>query len=392
MKKVMRVFLVFLMLFLCTVPVYAAGKPAKTKIKSVKKVSVSSAGITWKKAKRAKKYELYVSINGRSFKKLKTLKTTSYVHVKLKPGKTYAYKVRGVNGKKKGAFSAVKKIKMPKKSKKVLSVPENDLTIYHFGSLVVRFLADGYRLRCSVSDPSVLDYEWSGDWFNNNKDTYLYLIGKKNGSTYITISNNYNKEKYRIKVIVTENELGGYSAEVETRIFGNAIKQMGQTEPDDGYSIEATGEGNAIYKVIYYPLDNTYSLFSYLDDMKCEIHYDPTQYKKATVICGYDGNRTAATTMDPTAYKASLKGSLELTFKKTSFVNSISAAYEDPYPLKDVKSIINSATYYQNKAENILFNAQTALTVRACEKEILNKKMKGFTLRGIGWPKLPQLK
>ena len=128
------------------------------------------------------------------------------------------------------------------------------MSAYHVGSLVVTFLADGYSVHCSVSDPSVLDYEWGDDWFNNNNDTYLYLKGKKNGTTYITISNDYNKEKCKIKVTVTENELGGYSAEVETSIFGNAIKQMGEIEADGGYSIEGRDENNWLFKVIYYPI------------------------------------------------------------------------------------------------------------------------------------------
>ena len=382
MKRVLFLFSLMILL-LCTIPVQASPVPAKAKITSVKKISASSTRITWKKAKRAKKYELYVSINGAAFKKLKTTKSTSFFHKKLKAGKTYAYKVRGINGKKKGDFSAVKKIKTP--SKKVLSVSEKKMTIYHFGSLVVTFLADDYSVHCSVSDPSVLDYEWGSDWFNNNKDTNLYLIGKKNGTTYVTISNDYNKEKCKIKVTVTENELGGYSAETETSIFGNAIKQMGEIEADGGYSIEGRDENDWLFKVIYYPYNNSYSLFSYKDDLRCEIHYDPKNYKKATILCGYDGSRVSTVVADPTAYKA---GKTFLKFKNTSFVNNVSIQPGDPYPVKEIKSIVSRAIGYLNQAENELFNGQTQITLLGCEKYVLSKKLSSFSLRGIGWPQL----
>ena len=99
---------------------YAASKkPAKVKISSVKAVSSSSVKVTWKKASNAKKYEVYVSAKAKKgFKKAATVSksTKSYTVTKynkkaLKAGTKYYFKVRAVNGKKKGAFSKVKAVK-----------------------------------------------------------------------------------------------------------------------------------------------------------------------------------------------------------------------------------------------------------------------------------------
>lgn len=63
--------------------------------------------LSWKKARGAKKYEIYRSTNGKTFKKVKTVKTRSWKDTKK--GELW-YKVRAVNGKSKGAFSAAKSV------------------------------------------------------------------------------------------------------------------------------------------------------------------------------------------------------------------------------------------------------------------------------------------
>jgi len=91
-----------------SVPAYAASKPAKvTNLKAVAK-STSSIKLTWKKAKYAKKYVIYraTSKTG-TYKKIKTTTRLYYTNGSLKSGKKYFYKVRGVNGTKNGACSAI---------------------------------------------------------------------------------------------------------------------------------------------------------------------------------------------------------------------------------------------------------------------------------------------
>jgi len=100
------------------VEVSAASKgPSKVTITSVKSVDYNAVKVTWKKAKNAKKYEVYraTSKNG-SYKKVKTTTARSYTNTKLVTGKKYYYKVRAVNGKKKGSFST-KKYAVPKLKK-----------------------------------------------------------------------------------------------------------------------------------------------------------------------------------------------------------------------------------------------------------------------------------
>ena len=88
---------------------YATSKPGRVNLTSAKSASYNSIKLTWKKAARAKKYEVYCapSKNGK-YKLVGTTNKLNFTHKKLKLGKAYYYKVRGVNGKVKGAFSKVK--------------------------------------------------------------------------------------------------------------------------------------------------------------------------------------------------------------------------------------------------------------------------------------------
>ena len=89
----------------------SAKKPAK--VKSLKVTAMNdpetSIRVSWKKAKNAKKYQVYRATKKKGkYKKVATVKKTTYVNKGLKDGKKYFYKVRAVNGKKKGKYSAVK--------------------------------------------------------------------------------------------------------------------------------------------------------------------------------------------------------------------------------------------------------------------------------------------
>lgn len=89
--------------------------PAKVTIKSAKAGS-KKVTLKWKKTAGAKQYQVYRAEkkNGK-FKKVATVKKTSFTNKKLKKGKKYFFKVRGiakVDGKTyKGAFSKVKSVK-----------------------------------------------------------------------------------------------------------------------------------------------------------------------------------------------------------------------------------------------------------------------------------------
>lgn len=72
-------------------------------VKNVKAVyTKDKTSLSWKKVSRAKKYEIYRSSNGRNYKKVKTVTGLSWNDTKK--GELW-YKVRAVNGRKKGSFS-----------------------------------------------------------------------------------------------------------------------------------------------------------------------------------------------------------------------------------------------------------------------------------------------
>lgn len=83
-------------------------KPAKVKMKRFSLIDKYSAqySVSWKKAKNAKKYEVRMKKGSSSWKKVKTYKKDRKFHLFVaKYGVKYQFKVRGLNGKKKGKFS-----------------------------------------------------------------------------------------------------------------------------------------------------------------------------------------------------------------------------------------------------------------------------------------------
>ena len=81
--------------------------------------------LKWKKAKRAAKYQVYVKKGAGRWKKAKTTKTRVYKMTGAYDTK-YSFKVRGVNGKKKGKFSRVSSLKTFKKPKPIVIKPDQD--------------------------------------------------------------------------------------------------------------------------------------------------------------------------------------------------------------------------------------------------------------------------
>ena len=97
-------------------------RPSQVRNLTVKLTAKNTAKLTWKKASNATKYQVYCSVNGAKYKKIKTTKGTSLTHKKLKNGATYVYKIRGINQKKTGNYSSVQRIRTLSASKPGLSV------------------------------------------------------------------------------------------------------------------------------------------------------------------------------------------------------------------------------------------------------------------------------
>lgn len=110
------------------IPGVKAVKPAKTSIKSAKQTVVKKHGkwaykkevkLSWKKAKNAAGYVIYMKAGTGKYKAVKIItkgKTVSYTKKNLKKGKTYYFKIRTyrkLNGQKVyGNYSRVKKLKI----------------------------------------------------------------------------------------------------------------------------------------------------------------------------------------------------------------------------------------------------------------------------------------
>lgn len=83
-------------------------KPAPAKVEKVKasNPTTSSFKVTWAKVENADEYEVAFSTDGKTWKKIKTDKT-SVTLKKLKSGKTYKVKVRAIADSVKGKYSSV---------------------------------------------------------------------------------------------------------------------------------------------------------------------------------------------------------------------------------------------------------------------------------------------
>lgn len=103
---------------------------AKSAPASPKKVKVSVSGrkvkITWKASTGAKKYIVYraTSKNG-TYKKIKTVNSTTYTDKKRTIGKTYYYKIKAVQNSVKSTYSSVKKAKIKPNAVSKLKVSAN---------------------------------------------------------------------------------------------------------------------------------------------------------------------------------------------------------------------------------------------------------------------------
>ena len=98
----------------------SALKPTRVSVKKPVNIKRKSVKLSWKKAKRAKKYQIQYSLN-KKFKKAKKYKTKTistaklkYTVKKLTKKKKYYFRVRGVNGKSYGAWSKIKSVVIKK--------------------------------------------------------------------------------------------------------------------------------------------------------------------------------------------------------------------------------------------------------------------------------------
>ena len=149
----------------------AASKPARVKKPAVK-VSKSVATITWKKAKKAKQYQ--VKIQNKPKKKWKSVRIArianqSYSYTCTKPG-TYRVLVRGWNGKKYGKWSKAKAFTIKKNNVptgKIYSDPVPCNSKLKQGNTYMIKSPSGETIH-----KTKIDYTWSS---SNPVEGYQYL-------------------------------------------------------------------------------------------------------------------------------------------------------------------------------------------------------------------------
>ncbi|MBR1731258.1 MAG: fibronectin type III domain-containing protein [Ruminococcus sp.] len=109
MKRLISVFAAIAILITIAVPVSAVSKPAAPRLKSV---SNSSKGVLlkWSKVKNAAKYYVFRKTAKVKYKKIATVKTTSYTHKSAVSGNKYTYKIYAVNAKGKSKASNQKTV------------------------------------------------------------------------------------------------------------------------------------------------------------------------------------------------------------------------------------------------------------------------------------------
>lgn len=121
LKKLSCLFLVLICAVTCiTLPAIDASakvvKPSRVAITALARYNKSTVGLRWKKASRAKGYQVYMKTNGGKFKKIKTTSGRYLKKSGLKINSSYYFKVRAYTKYKGktyyGSFSNVRKIKM----------------------------------------------------------------------------------------------------------------------------------------------------------------------------------------------------------------------------------------------------------------------------------------
>ncbi len=159
MSKVLVLMMAFAVIFTYSVlpmnGAYAATKkPAQVKSLKVTAKAANSVTLKWKKAANAKSYQVYASTKkSGGYKKVATVKSSKKNVTKkvknLKGNTKYYFKVRAINGKKKGKFSAVKTAKT-----KTGSVPAIDDRTVFVDADYVKALYDSGKSNVVIAEVS----------------------------------------------------------------------------------------------------------------------------------------------------------------------------------------------------------------------------------------------
>lgn len=214
-----------------TKPFKSTAKPANV---DVEYYEYGEIGIYWDSLKNAKKYQVYISKNGGAYSRLVTTTNTYYDYTDCKEGVTYSFKIRGICGTYKSAFSKVKSVTIPASAKGNTSISFNtdSVALIKGESETIEIFTDkGMDIAYSV-DNSTVSCTW-GDWKGNNCD--LIVHGDKVGKSILTV---YDDNDPSVK------------AEVEVYVF-SYLEMLQYVVGEDGYT---NGNGD---KTLKYAVDDS---------------------------------------------------------------------------------------------------------------------------------------
>lgn len=208
MRKIRTRILAVIMAVVCVTAMGDREADAKVAnkviLKSVSTVSANTISVNWKKVYGAKRYEVYCSSEGEGFQKIKSTRSTNYIHKKLDLGTQYKYKVRAILPKgRKTAFSSIKSVKT-KDSAYLLNIakPYNNE-----GCDIGAFEVVGERYGHGM-------YFSTGFWSSNEYDV---------GSVYFNLSGKCSKMTFVCGMTITDSDYDDYEPEVKIYADGNEI-------------------------------------------------------------------------------------------------------------------------------------------------------------------------
>ena len=224
---------------------YAKSKKTKApaKVKGVKiTVKANKMTIKWKKAKRTKKYQVYVKRNSGKWKKVKTLKKRRYTYKAKNNGK-FTFRVRALNKGKKGKFS--KKV-----SKKISCIPaikvnKTRVTVEQGKSFTIK--VTGYA---ASSASWTFDSEYLSA--NTNTGASKKFKGKTIGTSSVAVTDKKGNNEQLVEVTVKEK-----APEPENKKFALDCEQNITVTEGEEFTLKVKGESNIIRYTLW-DYDKTY--------------------------------------------------------------------------------------------------------------------------------------
>ncbi|MBR3126046.1 MAG: fibronectin type III domain-containing protein, partial [Mogibacterium sp.] len=225
---------------------FAASKPARVTGVKASALSNYSIKVTWKKTKSAKKYQVYCAEkkNGK-YRRTATVSGTCYVDSNLNKGTRYYYKIKAVNGSKKGAFSSVKAASTKNSSLYDVTVNKEAKTVtisarvngYYFNNSTRHFMVDqngfnkGKAILSSYCTPDDLynglikagGVSWSktaGKTLKNGEKNTVNNAENKNFSK-LDISVSWGNETHSLSDCLTTEKNGSIAPEIDMIFTGN---------------------------------------------------------------------------------------------------------------------------------------------------------------------------